>query len=143
MQTALAALLAKRDYAVAEAQAKLVERGASTELAAATIADFKTRGYLNDSRFAEKYVIFGARRGHGPIRIARDLRERGVRQDDVAVALECGPDWRELCEDLRRRRFGAAAPVSWAEKGRQARFLQYRGFSSDHMRLALHPTAEE
>jgi regulatory protein len=28
-------------------------------------------------------------------------------------------------------------PESWPEKARQARFLQYRGFSSDHIRAAL------
>jgi SOS response regulatory protein OraA/RecX len=28
-------------------------------------------------------------------------------------------------------------PESWSDKARQARFLQYRGFSSDHIRFAL------
>jgi regulatory protein len=135
VQTALAALLAKRDYAAGEARAKLIERGANPDDAAAVIADFTARGYLNDARFAEKYVSYAARRGQGPARIARELRERGVAAALITEALASGPDWRKLCDDLRRRRFGAAAPKVWADKAKQARFLQYRGFSSDHIKF--------
>jgi len=38
---------------------------------------------------------------------------------------------------VRARRFGAEVPADWREKARQARFLQYRGFSADHIRSAL------
>jgi regulatory protein len=38
---------------------------------------------------------------------------------------------------VRRRRFGPEVPADWKEKGRQSKFLQYRGFSSDHIRFAL------
>lgn len=46
-------------------------------------------------------------------------------------------DWPERARDTRRRKFGAELPTEWAEKVRQSKFLQYRGFSSDHIRLAL------
>jgi regulatory protein len=39
--------------------------------------------------------------------------------------------------EVRNRKFGPEPPADWPEKARQARFLQYRGFSSDHIRLAL------
>jgi len=35
-----------------------------------------------------------------------------------------------------RAKFGLEAPASWAQRARRARFLQYRGFSSDHIRAA-------
>jgi regulatory protein len=143
VQTALATLLARRDYAIAEAEAWLIQRGAPSGLAAAAVADFVARGYLNDSRYAEKYLSYAARSGHGPVRIARELRERGISSEAIARAMGQGPDWRVLCEELRQRRFGPDAPASWAEKGRQARFLQYRGFSSDHMRLAVRPMPDD
>jgi regulatory protein len=54
----------------------------------------------------------------------------------VATALEGGPDWCLLARKVCRSKFGPAAPASWAQKARQARFLQYRGFSSDHIRAA-------
>jgi regulatory protein len=62
---------------------------------------------------------------------------RGFGESQIAEALAGGPDFAALCREVRRRRFGAKAPGSWAEKGKQARFLQYRGFSSDHIRLAM------
>jgi regulatory protein len=37
---------------------------------------------------------------------------------------------------VRTAKFGRQPPASWADKARQARFLQYRGFSSDHIRAA-------
>lgn len=135
VQSALAGLLARRDYATAEARERLIERGAAPELAAASIADFTAKGYLNDARFAEKYVNYAAQKGLGPRRIVQELRERGLANELIESALLQGPDWRSLCENLRRRRFGAVPPRTWADKARQARFLQYRGFSSDHMRL--------
>jgi len=45
-------------------------------------------------------------------------------------------EWRRRCVELRRKRFGAREPASWAERGRQARFLTQRGFSSDQVRAA-------
>ena len=40
---------------------------------------------------------------------------------------------------LMTRRFGADLPDTWPEKAKQARFLQYRGFSGDQIRAALGP----
>ena len=58
---------------------------------------------------------------------------------EIAEALQAGPDFAALCRDVRRRRFGAELPAEWKERARQSRFLQYRGFSSDHIRSAFGP----
>jgi SOS response regulatory protein OraA/RecX len=46
-------------------------------------------------------------------------------------------DWRRRAAEVRRKRFGAKLPATWAEKGRQARFLTQRGFSADQVRAAV------
>ncbi|HXN10678.1 MAG TPA: regulatory protein RecX, partial [Steroidobacteraceae bacterium] len=94
---------------------------------------------LDDERYAAQYVSYHAARGHGPRRIERDLEAEGLGEELVAAALATIGDWFALARELRIRRFGLAAPVSWHEKGRQARFLLYRGFSNDHIRSALGP----
>ncbi len=66
----------------------------------------------------------------------------GVDPALIDAALGSVADWAGLAREVRRRRFGAAAPKVWREKGRQARFLQYRGFSNDHIRTALGPDFE-
>ena len=71
------------------------------------------------------------------MRIGADLAALGLTPVDIDTALAAGPEWGALAREVRARKFGAQAPATWAEKGRQARFLQYRGFSSDHIRLAL------
>ncbi|MBM4214344.1 MAG: regulatory protein RecX, partial [Gammaproteobacteria bacterium] len=73
----------------------------------------------------------------GPARIRQELRQLGFGAESITSALETGPDFLALCREVRVRKFGARPPSSWAEKGKQARFLQYRGFSSDHIGLAM------
>jgi regulatory protein len=119
---AAVALLARRDPA---------------EAVAAVIADLAAARILDDSRFAAQYVAYHADRGQGPRRIAMDLGNRGVAQALIEAALAGGPDWAALAREVRSRRFGLTPPKSWAEKSKQGRFLQYRGFSSDHVRSAL------
>ena len=92
---------------------------------------------LDDGRYAENYVAYHSKRGQGPVRIAADLRALGVPAELIEAALAVGPDWRALAQEVRRRKFGPEPPENWSEKARQARFLQYRGFSADHIRSAV------
>jgi regulatory protein len=129
-------LLARRDFASGELRQKLGSQGYDATVAAAVVAALTEERMLDDARYAENYVAYHAGRGQGPIRIGADLRSLGVPATVVEAALGSGPDWRELARTVRTRKFGAEPPEDWTEKTRQARFLQYRGFSSDHIRAA-------
>jgi regulatory protein len=139
VRAAALAMLSRRDFASAELRERLERRGFERSLVEAAVAELIEEHALDDARFAHHYVAYHAERGHGPLRLAADLRGRGVASALIEAALEAGPDWPELASQVRRRRFGPAIPDSWAGKSRQARFLQYRGFSSDHIRRALGP----
>jgi regulatory protein len=130
------ALLARRDFASGELRQKLGSQGYDAAVAAAVVAELTEARALDDARYAENYVAYHSGRGHGPVRIGADLRSLGVPPDLIDAALKTGPDWRELARAIRIRKFGAEPPGEWTEKTRQARFLQYRGFSSDHIRAA-------
>jgi regulatory protein len=129
-------LLAHRDLCSAELRERLVARGFDAATVAAAAVDLAARGVLDDARYAHNYVAYHAGRGQGPIRIGVELRARGLPQPLIDAALEDGPDWRALAAATRVRRFGKPPPASWRDKARQARFLQYRGFSADHIRAA-------
>jgi regulatory protein len=129
-------LLARRDFASGELCQKLGSQGYDATVAAAVVAALIEERMLDDARYAENYVAYHAGRGQGPIRIGADLRSLGVPATVVEAALGSGPEWRELARTVRTRKFGAEPPEDWTEKTRQARFLQYRGFSSDHIRAA-------
>jgi regulatory protein len=132
-------LLARRDYACGELAAKLGERGFSSPLIQALIEELRARGLLDDERYAAHFVQYHVTRGQGPARIRRELGQAGVAATSIDAALGVVSDWAEIARQVRRRRFGAKPPATWPEKGRQARFLQYRGFSNDHIRSALGP----
>jgi regulatory protein len=135
-------LLARRDFAAGELATRLHEDGYPAEVVAALIGDLISERLLDDARFAIQYVANHAQRGHGPRRIAMDLGARGVAAPHIEAALAADTDWAALARAVRTRRFGPEIPQSWAEKAKQGRFLQYRGFSSDHIRSALGPDFE-
>jgi regulatory protein len=136
------ALLARRDFAAGELAARLQQDGYPNDAVVAAIADLTAGRILDDARFATQYVAYHADRGRGPRRIALELAKRGVTAAEIEAALAAGPDWAARAREVRIRRFGLSLPDSWAEKAKQGRFLQYRGFSSDHIRSALGPDFE-
>ena len=136
IRAAALTLLARRDWMTGELSATLHSGGCDPQATAAVIAELVEERLLNDARYAERFVASRADRGQGPARIAADLASLGASRELIEAAIESGPDWRALAGAVRRRKFGAVPPDSWAEKARQARFLQYRGFSADHIRAA-------
>jgi regulatory protein len=135
-QTAIR-LLARRDYASCELRQHLERKGFDVQVVNRTLAELAEERAVDDVRYAGNYVSYSAARGQGPLRIAAELKALELPAELIEAALAGGPDWRALAADVRNRKFGPEAPADWPEKARQARFLQYRGFSSDHIRLAL------
>jgi regulatory protein len=131
-------MLNRRDYGVRELSVSLVARGFGQATADTVIGQLAAEKLVDDSRFAEHFVAYHANRGQGPVRIAHRLREAGVAGEQVAAAVDANAaEWRQRCVDVRRRRFGAKPPATWAERGRQGRFLSQRGFSADQIRAAI------
>jgi regulatory protein len=131
-------LLNRRDYGARELRERLAERGFAAATAQSIVDRLVLEKLLDDSRFAEHFVAYHANRGQGPVRIAHKLREAGVAAELISASVDAGSaDWRRRCAEARRKRFGAREPASWAERGKQARFLAQRGFSSDQVRAAI------
>ncbi len=136
IRAAAVAALARRDHLAAELLELLQSRGFDPLATAAVIAELLCERLLDDARVVERFVAYRAQRGQGPLRIAMDLRSRGASPALIDAAIEAAADWGAVAREVRRRKFGAAPPESWPERARQSRFLQYRGFSSDHIRAA-------
>jgi regulatory protein len=133
-------LLAGRDHATGELSRKLAERGFTPTAIAAALAELQHANFLNDERYGQNVARFRSRRGQGPARIRQELRKAGVTAElaDAAVAVsEDSPDFARVARETRARKFGPEFPKDWKERAKQARFLQYRGFSNDHIRAAL------
>jgi regulatory protein len=134
---AAVALLARRDYGSAELTALLRDKGFAASAVHAVVSDLIEHRFIDDARYANHRTSYQAERGHGPLRIRRDLVNLGLDPSVIDVAVAEGGDWSQQAREVRIRKFGLNVPADWTEKARQARFLQYRGFSADHIRSAL------
>ena len=136
------ALLARRDYSTRELRGKLKERGYLEHAIEPVLIDLEESRKLDDARYGANVVASRSRRALGPARIRTELKRKGVAAETIDQAIAGGegeeaPDFAQLARAARIRKFGPEIPKDWKEKARQARFLQYRGFSTDHIRAVL------
>jgi regulatory protein len=120
-------LLARREHSRAELRRKLAAHADDGDDLEALLDDFTRRGWLSEERFVEQAVRARAQR-HGPLRIAHHLREKGIGEEAIARAVaDARAGQHEALAAAWRSRFGRL-PADQAEKARQVRFLQGRGF---------------
>ncbi|MGA9855803.1 MAG: regulatory protein RecX [Gammaproteobacteria bacterium] len=131
-------LLARREHSTQELTDKLTARGYEQQTVAAVMKALMDRNLLSDGRFVDEFVASRLRRGSGPVKIRNELRSRGVADFLVDAALsESRSEWLTNAEMVRRKRFGEPLPRDFSERAKQARFLQQRGFSAEHIRQVL------
>lgn len=96
----------------------------------ALLDDLTARGWLSDERAATQ-LLQARRRRFGTQRITNELRQKGISDDLIELAL---PELKESELDSARgvwqRKFGIL-PADAKDKARQMRFMQSRGFSLD------------
>jgi len=130
-------LLARREHSEQELRQKLKTREYDADAIDEVLQALKEDRLQSDERFTESYVNHRFNAGVGPLKIRYELRQRGVSDGLVDEFLEPLSDqWDELMTRQRIRKFGAPIPDDYAERMKQARFLQNRGFSPESvMRL--------
>ncbi len=131
-------LLARREHSRRELRQKLQKRFKDPELVEAQLDRLAEERLQSDSRYAESFLRQRLNRGHGPVRIRQEMRQKGITDDEIARAMaEESADWSALAEETYRRKFGTLPPEDMREKARRSRFMQYRGFSPDHYQHLL------
>jgi len=130
------ALLARRDHSRAELERKLARHSPDAGRIAQVLDQLQTEKLLSDQRFAEGVVRVRSAR-YGSLRVAQDLRARGV-TGEMASSLVSGlkAGEAERARDIWQRKFGGP-PQDGAERARQMRFLQARGFAPDVIRRVV------
>ncbi len=136
-------LLARREHARAELEHKLSDRGFAASLIEPVLDQLIDDRLLDELRFAESFVSSRARRGQGPVRIKGDLRQRGVAEGLIETAMAgAGIGWVHEAKSVLAGKFGERPPADYTEWARRARFLQYRGFTMEHIHAALDETPD-
>ena len=131
-------LLARREHSRRELTKKLVARGFTGEVIGPALDELERSGALADARFTDSFVRSRIAKGQGPQRIRAELAQRGIPDAEADDGLRTvDVDWLARIRAVRAKRFGPQLPRDYAERARQARFLQYRGFDSAQIRAAL------
>ena len=130
-------LLARREHSEQDLRQKLKTREYDIDAIDQILQALKEDRLQSDERFTESYVNHRFNAGVGPLKIRYELRQKGVSDRLVDEFLEPLADqWDELMTRQRVRKYGASIPDDYAERMKQARFLQNRGFSPESvMRL--------
>ncbi|RPI61452.1 MAG: regulatory protein RecX, partial [Lysobacterales bacterium] len=126
----------RREHSRRELTRKLAARGFPDEILSAALDELERSGALADARFTDSFVRSRIAKGQGPQRIRAELAQRGIADPDDGLRA-ADVDWLATIRAVRAKRFGPQLPRDYAERARQARFLQYRGFDSAQIRAAL------
>ena len=125
-------MLARREHSAFEIRRKLRQKDIDDSEIEEAIERLQQEGLLSDQRYAESYINMRRGKGYGPLRIAQELRERGVAESDFGQYLYAADmDWWSALKAAHDKKFGTGPCGSYEEKAKRIRHLQYRGFALD------------
>lgn len=131
-------LLATREHSSAELFRKLVQKGFAQPDVQTLITKLQQENLLSDLRFSESFIRSRQLRGYGPIRIQAELRQHGFNDEQIRLSLDASAQsWLRLAQQVRQKKFGVGSPEDYSDKVRQMRFLEYRGFSHEQIRIII------
>ncbi|AMH16697.1 RecX family regulatory protein [Hafnia paralvei ATCC 29927] len=127
-------LLAQRDHSETELRRKLAAQDVSEEDVEQAIAYCHEHHWLDDRRFAERYLVMRSQKGYGVQRIQQELGMKGIARELIHDAFASSDiDWCALAKQTAHRKFGQTLPQEWKEKAKVQRFLLYRGFFQEEI----------
>ena len=128
------ALLARREHGAKELEAKLSAKKYPEQFISEAIAELLEKRLLSDDRFAESYIRARQNKGFGPQKIKIELRHKGI--DNVLIdqyLMESSTIWYEIAENEYKKKYRAQPANDYNTWAKQAKFLQGRGFTNDHI----------
>jgi regulatory protein len=124
-------LLARREHSRAELARKLAPHTQDPDEVERVLDELERRGWLSERRVVEQ-VLHARRARFGARRIERELLDKGVSEENIAAALpELKSGELHAARAVWLKKFGGRRPRRPAERARQVRFLQGRGFDLD------------
>jgi regulatory protein len=137
--------LTMKDRTQWELQKKLTEAGYDDEVAQAAIEELKTIGYLDDARYALKYLSERSRMKSLSRKALRyELERKGVDRDIIEASLrEFEVDDEEVALRAARKKFGKYDLKDPKTEKKVLSFLFHRGFSGEVARKVFERLKEQ
>ncbi len=127
-------MLARREHSAFEVRRKLKQRDIADSEIEQAVDRLQQQGLLSDVRYAESYIHMRKGKGYGPLRIALELKQRGVAESDYGHYLYAsGMDWHSVLKAAYDKKYGNGVCDDYREKAKRIRYLQYRGFALDEI----------
>lgn len=131
-------LLATREHSQHELRRKLTQKGHAAEWVDEVIAQLSAQDLQSDERFVETFINSRRERGQGPTRIQLELQQHQIAPELIANYLDARDAiWHDVAEKVRSKKFGDDLPDDYKERMRQAKFLEYRGFTHQQIFASL------
>ena len=125
-------MLMRREHSKLELFKKLQIKGYDDDIINSSISKLVEQNYQSDDRFAEDFIQMRFNQGKGPVKIALELKMRGINTFDLSTF-----DWFQLAKEIRQKKFGDVSSLDYKETAKQKRFLQSRGFNLDQINQAF------
>lgn len=123
-------LLAMREHSQVELIQKLQLRGFASPEIDRVLQEMAENGWQDNQRYAESYARQRINKGYGPLKIAYELRSKGIVDFDLdEFADEIAGGWQSCLLNLYQHKFDNKQNLSRQEWLKRCRFLQQRGFS--------------
>lgn len=79
--------LERRERSAFEVKSHLISRGFPEEEIEAALQDLEELRYIDDARYCDDYIRYGAGKGRGPVRLQAELAEKGIGAGLIQEAL--------------------------------------------------------
>ena len=125
-------MLMRREHSQLELLTKLQAKGFDISTINDSLLILIEQNYQSDERFSEAFILMRYNQGKGPLKIASELKQRGINKFNLDVF-----DWFKLAKEVRNKKFGDTPPQDFNNQAKQKRFLQSRGFGFDEINQAF------
>ncbi|GAB2709479.1 regulatory protein RecX [Aliiglaciecola sp. 3_MG-2023] len=137
-------LLARREHSRHELVTKLTLKGLDRNLVKQQIDLFAEKDIQSDKRFVEAFIRNRVLKGQGLQRIQVELQQHNIDDSALSTALaDCETDFAETAIQAYRKKYANKPIQDWQDKQKRMRFLQYRGFNHEQIRVALNSELDE
>ena len=135
-------LLARREQSFHELLQKLTQKYPELDTSDVILPELerlRDENLQSDERFVEAYVRYRRTRGVGPLKIEMELRQKGVNDNIVSLAVHSQEiDWAEQCREVLEKKFIPAELSDQKLRLKCYRFLSQRGFEGEQIKVAMH-----
>lgn len=123
-------LLARREHSCVELLNKCLLKGFTKNVCLAVIDELAERGLQSNDRYAESYARSRMQKGFGPIAIAYELSQNGIRNTDLdtIITTVTAGSWLDLLEQVYHKKYPRSTLISRNEWAKRYQFLMQRGF---------------